>query len=131
MAGGARVVRIVTERAREGMTGPHSGRHYTNSFRTIGTGPGRRIFPVAGGLPNQSSAPGEYSASQSGAMLGSIGGSNSLWQIRVWINAPHARYQEYGTDRMAERPTMGNAIRDTHEQVATELGQTVWQFLQF
>lgn len=130
LGGGSRAVQIITDRAREGMTsGPHSGTHWQTSFRTRGFGAGRQVFPVPGGLPNRSSAPGEYAATQSGAMLGGIGGRNSLTQMQVWIRAPHAGYVEYGTDRMGARPTMSNAIRDTHGQVEAVLGQTVWQYV--
>lgn len=108
MGGGAAAVRIITDRARQGMQeGPHSGFHYRS-------------------LPNRSSAPGEYAANQSGRAMGSIGGTNSLWQMRVWMRAPHAGYIEEGTSRMGARPTLGNAVRDTDEQVRATLGEFVW-----
>lgn len=73
--------------------GPKSGRHYS-------------------GLPNQSSAPGEYSANQSGDLLNSIdfsvigGGLGGGYVIDFFATSDHAGYQEYGTSKMGARPNL-------------------------
>lgn len=112
LGGGHAAIALVVRRAQIGMVnGPHSGIKYAR-------------------LPNQSSAPGEYAANQSGRMLGSIGGSNSLMSMRIWATAPHAGYLEYGTSRMAARPVIENAVRDTESEVTQVLGQFVWRAIQ-
>lgn len=131
LAGGARTIQIVTNRIHQGMQGGHSGIHWTHSFRTRGTGPGRHVFPVGGpGLPRQSSAPGEYAATQSGAMESSLYGRNTFTRIEIGMTAAHARYVEYGTDRMGARPTVYGGVRDTLPMVQETLGRTVWQYIQ-
>lgn len=130
LAGGARTVQIVTNRIHQGMQGGHSGMHWTNSFRTSGTGGGRRVFPVGGpGLPRQSSAPGEYAATQSGRMEGSLYGRNTFTRIEIGMTAPHAAYVEHGTDRMGARPTVYGGVRDTLPLVTDALGRTIWQYI--
>lgn len=130
LAGGRRATEIMRQRATQGMQGGHSGIHWQTSFRTRGTGGGRQVFPVGPpGLPRQSSAPGEYAASQSGRMLGSLYTRNTIFRMEIGFTAPHAAYVEYGTDRMGARPTLGNTVRDTLPQVRQVLGQTVWQYI--
>lgn len=108
LGGGSAAIAIVVRRAQIGMiNGPHSGIKYAR-------------------LPNRSSAAGEYAANQSGRMLGSISGTNSLMQMRIQATAPHAGYLEYGTSRMAPRPVIENAVRDTEHEVYSVLGQFVW-----
>lgn len=109
LGGGHAAIAIVVRRAQIGMiNGQHSGIKYVR-------------------LPNQSSAPGEYAANQSGAMLASIRGTNTLLQMRIEATAPHAGYLEYGTSRMAARPVIENAVRDTESEVTQVLGQFVWR----
>jgi len=111
LGGGNEAVILITNRARQGMIeGPHSGRQYPR-------------------LPNQSSSAGEYAANQSGSMMGSIGGSNSLMRIAIWATAPHAGYVEFGTSKMGARPTVGGAIRDTEGQVEAIMGSWVWRMV--
>lgn len=112
LGGGRAAIDIVVRRAQVGMiNGPHSGIHYPR-------------------MPNRSSAPGEYAANQTGTMLGSIQGTNTLFQMRISASAPHAGFIEFGTSRMAPRPPVANAIRDTEPQVTAILGQWVWRAIQ-
>jgi HK97 gp10 family phage protein len=112
MGGGRAAIDIVVRQAQVSMiNGPHSGIKYAR-------------------LPNQSSAPGETAANQSGRMLGSIGGTNSLMSMRVYATAPHAAYLEFGTSRMAPRPVIANAVRDSQNQVTAVLGQFVWRAIE-
>lgn len=109
LGGGRAAIDIVVRRAQVGMiNGPHSGVHYPR-------------------LPNRSSAPGEYAATQSGTMLGSIQGTNTFLQMRISADAPHAGYLEFGTSRMAPRPVIANAVRDTEGQVQAIIGDWVWR----
>jgi HK97 gp10 family phage protein len=112
MGGGRAAIDIVVRQAQIGMiNGPHSGIKYAR-------------------LPNTSSAPGESAANQTGRMLGSIGGTNSLMSMRIYATAPHAGYLEYGTRRMAPRPVIANAVRDSEAQVHAVLGNFVWRAIQ-
>ena len=122
LGGGSAAVAIVVRTAQQGiLNGGKSGKVYTTFFRTSGFGSNRRVFAVGQRPPHQASAPGEYSANDTGDLVSSIGGSNSLMQMRVFANSPHAEYQEEGTDRMAARPNIGNAVRDSETQVTAIL----------
>jgi hypothetical protein len=124
MGGGHAAVGLVVRQAQQGiLNGSKSGRVYTTYFRS---GP-RGVFPVGSRPPHQASAPGEYSASDTGALAASISGSNTIMQMRVSATAPHAGYQEYGTSRMQARPNIGNAVRDSEGAVTAVLGQWVWR----
>jgi hypothetical protein len=124
LGGGHAAVGIVVRHAQHGiLSGPKSGRVYTTYFRTGNGG----VFPVGSRPAHQASAPGEYSANDTGALAASIRGTNTLFRMTVSANAPHAAYQELGTSRMAPRPNLGNAVRDTEGQVYTVLGDFVWR----
>ena len=82
----------------------------------IYTATGRAIYTVVG-----------LGMFLTGALVASIGGSNSLWQMRVWARARHAGFQEFGTSRIAPRPNIANAVRDSDAQVTAVLGQWTWR----
>jgi hypothetical protein len=125
LGGGHAAVAIVVRTAQQGiLNGGKSGRVYTTFFRTGRNG---GVFPVGTRPPHRASAPGEYSANDTGSLISSIGGRNSLTQMRVWARAPHAGFQEYGTSRMAPRPNIANAVRDSGPQVTAVLGQWTWR----
>ena len=85
----------VVKRVRDGMlTGPKSGRHYP-------------------GLPNQSSAPGEYSAVQTGDLLNSVNYRMSGGYLAIYATSGHAGYQEYGTSKMGARPNLKKGIEES------------------
>jgi hypothetical protein len=136
LGGGHAAVAIVVRTAQQGiLNGGKSGKVYTTFFRTNRkTG---AIFAVGNRSPHKASAPGEYSANDTGALVGSIGGINTLFQMRVWARAPHAGYQEFGTPPnfggfggMKPRPNIGNAVRDSEPQVTAVLGQYTWRAIQ-
>lgn len=128
LGGGHAAVAIVVRTAQQGiLNGGKSGRVYTTFFRTGRNG---GVFPVGSRPAHQASAPGEYSANDTGALVASIGGTNSVFQMRVWARAPHAGFQEFGTSRMGARPNIGNAVRDSEPQVHAILGQYVWRAIQ-
>ncbi len=84
----------LVKRVRDGIvSGAKSGKHYAS-------------------MPNQSSAPGEYSANQTGDLLNSIGyrmsGHNYL---TFYATSDHAGFQEYGTSKMGARPNLKNGHR--------------------
>lgn len=82
-----------------------------------------RVYP---GLPNQSSAPGEYSANQSGDLLGSINYElHGIDYITFFARSGHAGYQEYGTSKMAPRPNLEMAIEESDEFILATLGEVV------
>jgi hypothetical protein len=125
LGGGYAATAIVVRTAQNGiLNGSKSGRVYTTFFRT---GKNGGVFPVGSRPAHHASAPGEYSANDTGALVSSIGGSNSFLQMRVWARAPHAGFQEYGTSRFAPRPNIANAVRDSDTQVTAVLGQYVWR----
>lgn len=64
-------------------------------------------------LPNRSSAPGEYPANQSGAHLNSVDYTVEPWRMTHGAGAGHSGFLEDGTSKMAPRPTLGNAFRDS------------------
>lgn len=85
----------IVKRAHDGIvSGGKSGRHYP-------------------GLPNQSSAPGEYSANQSGDLLNSINYRMSGEFLSIYATSGHAGYQEYGTSKMGARPNLKKAIEES------------------
>jgi len=126
LGGGHAAVQLIVKRAQTGIrSGPHTGAVYTTYFRTNTlTG---NVFPVGSRPAHQAGAPGEYSANDTGDLAGSIGGSNSVFQMRVFATSPHAGYQEFGTSKMGARPNVQNAIRDTLPQVEQVLGQWIWR----
>lgn len=79
---------------------------------------------------NQSSAPGEYSANQTGKLLGSIkhrmSGHNFL---TIYATADHAGFQEYGTSRMGARPNLKLAIDESDGIVRNIIEQIMWRAL--
>ena len=100
----------VVKAAKDGMlSGPKSGKHYAR-------------------LPNQSSAPGEYSANQSGRLLNSMAfrmsGHNYL---TIYATADHAGYQERGTSKMGARPNLKMAIEESDGLIRNILEQLVWR----
>lgn len=79
-----------------GLTGGHSGRKYSN-------------------LPNQSSAPGEYPATQSGRLLGGTSKATVYGkEIEVGTTARHARYL-MGTRKMAKRKMFDSALQEAQK----------------
>lgn len=128
LQGGHAAVAIVVRTAQQGIAnGSKSGRTYTTFFRTGRNG---GVFPVGTRPAHKASAPGEYSANDTGKLFASIGGSNTLFQMRVWATAPHAGYQEYGTKKIKPRPNIGNAVRDSDAMVNAVLGQYTWIAIQ-
>lgn len=98
----------LVRRARTGiLTGPKTGRFYS-------------------GNPNQSSAPGEFSANQTGNLLNSINwrmsGSDYL---AFYSDSDHAGFQEYGTSKMAPRPNLKMAIDESDGFIRSVLDQMI------
>jgi hypothetical protein len=86
---------MVGTEARDGiLVDPHCGHHYP-------------------GLPNQSSALGEYSANQSGDLLNSINFSPDSEGVEIFATSGHPGYQEYGTSKMGARPNLKKAIDES------------------
>ena len=107
---GSMIGAALVKRAKEGMlTGPKSGKHYPR-------------------LPNQSSAPGEFSANQTGRLLNSIAwrmsGSDYL---SFYATADHAGFQEHGTSKMAPRPNLKRAIDESDGLIRNILEQIIWR----
>lgn len=118
----------LVRQAHEGiMNGPKSGRVYDTLFFTLGSGPGRMVIPYGSRPAHQASAPGEYSANDTGNLYGSIGFSVSGDTISFHSTSPHAGYQEDGTDRMAARPNLMNAIEDSDGIIRNLLEQIIWR----
>ena len=82
----------VKQRFIAGLTGPHSGRKYSS-------------------LPNRSSAPGEYPATQSGALMVGTSQRTGLNEVEVGSTARHARYLK-GTKKMAPRKLFREALQE-------------------
>ncbi len=125
------VGQTVQKTARDGIVrGGHSGRLYTTNFRTRGSGPGRQVFPVGERAPHQASAPGEYSANDTGALAGSINYRvQGAGYVLIYSSAHHAGYQEFGTDRMAPRPNIAKAINESSDLIVSYIGDIVWRAL--
>jgi hypothetical protein len=83
-----------------GLTGPHSGRKYAS-------------------LPNRSSAPGEYPATQHGALMGGTSQETGEDHVKVGSTAKHARFLR-GTRKMAPRRMFAEAL---HEADRPPLGR--------
>jgi len=97
----------VVKRVRDGMlTGSKSGRHYPN-------------------LPNQSSAPGEYSAVQSGDLLNSVNYRMSGGYLAIYATSGHAGYQEHGTSKMGARPNLKKGIEESDGLIRSIIDQCV------
>lgn len=90
------------------LNGAKSGRHYP-------------------GLPNQSSAPLEYSANQTGDLLNSINYKVEGEFLIFYSDSDHAGYQEYGTAKMAPRPNLEMAIDDSDGTIRNILEQILWR----
>ena len=91
------------------LTGQKSGKHYAR-------------------LPNQSSAPGEYSANQTGRLLNSISYRMSGRDyISFYATAPHAGFQEHGTSKMGSRPNLKMAIEESDTLIRNILEQIIWR----
>lgn len=89
------------------LSGEKSGRHYP-------------------GLPNQSSAPGEYSANQSGDLLNSIDYRvEDVGLVDFFATSGHAGYQEYGTSKMGARPNLWMAIEECDSEIKQILTDVV------
>jgi hypothetical protein len=100
----------LVKRAREGIVNPpKSGKHYAR-------------------LPNQSSAPGEFSANQTGRLLNSIAWRMSgADYLSFYATADHAGYQEFGTSKMGTRPNLKMAIDSSDGLIRNLLEQLVWK----
>ncbi len=83
----------VKQRFIKGLTGPHSGIHYPR-------------------MPNRSSAPGEFPATQSGRLLGGTKQETRANEVEVGSTAAHARFLR-GTKRMAPRKMFAEAMQET------------------
>jgi hypothetical protein len=99
----------LVKRARDEILKPKTGRQYA-------------------GLPNVSSAPGEYSANQTGDLLNSIAwrmsGSNYL---SFYATSDHAGFQEYGTSKMDSRANLKRAIDESDGLIKSILEQVVFR----
>lgn len=101
----------IVKRVRDGMTtGPKSGRHYP-------------------GLPNQSSAPGEYSAVQTADLLNSVNYRVSGGYLAIYATSGHAGYQEYGTSKMGARPNLKMGIEESDPLIRSIIDQAVMRAL--
>lgn len=110
------VGQMLTRRVQIGITqGPHSGRTY----------PGK----------NQSSAPGEYPANQSGQLLGSIDYDVESRALRVGSHGAFNKGYDYavglheGTSKMAPRPYLTKAVEENIGAIETTLGRVTWQLI--
>lgn len=120
----------LVRQAREGiLNGAKSGRVYDTLFFTIGTGPGRRVISYGSRGAHQASAPGEYSANDTGNLVGSIDYTMSGDTLSFHSTSPHAGFQEEGTDRMAARPNLLKAIEDSDGIIRNLLEQIIWRAL--
>jgi len=82
----------VEHTVKTGMAGPQSGRMYG---------------------AHQASAPGEYPAVDTGALMGSITTSpTGKLKYSVWTGIEYAIFLEYGTINMLARPFFGQAAAD-------------------
>jgi hypothetical protein len=104
----------------------------TETARLIKTGPKTGRIYMYRGRPHQASAPGEAPASRSGRLIGSQDYKvRSVHQLIVGETAksdkgaPYPDYLEYGTTKMAPRPHLITAVRNTARDVLSELGQRV------
>lgn len=98
----------------DGMNGSHSGRTYIR--------PGGRV--------HQASAPGEFPAKDSGALLKSIGTEVTATYMRVGTNMPYSIYLRYGTSKMAPRKMSKEALTETwHNAEYLLKGWIRWQRL--
>ena len=77
---------------KKGMRGPHSGRVYR----------GKR-----------SSSPGEYPASQSGRLIGSIRKQVTANEATIGSNVAHSIYLRNGTSKMKRRKMSDNAMAES------------------
>lgn len=102
----------VAKNAREvftrGMRGSHSGVHYPN-------------------LPNRSSAPGEFPATQSGRMLGSQYTEASETEVTHGTTAAHSVYM-LGTSRMPRPRKMSREALDEGLMSAEWRRHVFWRF---
>lgn len=85
-----------------GMRGSHSGVKYPN-------------------LPRQSSAPGEYPATQSGGLIATIRSKSRLnsakyanlqGEVTIGSNQPYSAYLRQGTRKMARRKMSDDALKE-------------------
>ena len=91
------------------LTGKKSGKHYAR-------------------LPNQSSAPGEFSANQTGTLLNSIAYRMSGHSyLSFYATADHAGFQEYGTSKMGARPNLKMAIEESDGLIRNIIEQLIWR----
>jgi len=80
---------------------------------------------------HQASAPGEYSANVTGALMKSFDYRVQSPSQFVFYSSgvEHAIYQELGTKNMAARPNLGNSVRDSRGKVRQVLGEVVYRNL--
>ncbi len=89
-----------------------------------GAGGGR----VYGG--HQASAPGGYSAVESGAMIGSVDGEvDGAEQFRFGIGVFYGVYHELGTSKMEPRPNLTLAVNATSGTIQNLLGQITFNMI--
>lgn len=87
-----------------------------------------RVYRHPKGGTYQASAPGQYSAIVSGALIGSINYQVSGGRfLRFYATAPHAGYQEYGTSKMAARENLKRAIAESDAVIQSILEQIIWR----
>jgi HK97 gp10 family phage protein len=85
-----------------------------------------RLYPRKGGKAHQASAPGEWSANDTGELMKSIDHTvHGPTRLTVHSDAPHAKYQEFGTAKMAARPNIRMSAEATFSLVESELGRTI------
>lgn len=72
---------------------------------------------------HKASAPGEYSAVLSGALLNSTDYEANAERIRFGVGVQHGLYQEAGTVHMRPRPNLGNAVDETKPELDRLLGE--------
>lgn len=68
---------------------------------------------------HQASAPGEYSAIHTGELAASIDYRVGHNFLAFFATAPHAGYQEHGTQKMAARENLIRAIRESDGEIRT------------
>jgi hypothetical protein len=87
---------------------------------------GKKTGRFYSGNPNQSSAPGEFSANQTGNLLNSIQWRMSgASYLAFYSDSPHAGFQEYGTTKMAARPNLKMAIDESDGMIRNLLDQVL------
>lgn len=100
---------VLVRQVQAGMTGGGSGRIYGS---------------------HQASAPGGYSAVQTGNMLGSVDSEVSgADEFRFGIGVFYGVFHELGTSKMGARPNLTRAVNETSSQVQNLLGQITYRMI--